>query len=999
MRPITLTLSGFRSFRAEQTIDFSGLGLFAIIGDTGAGKSSILEAMVYALYNKSTYDERGVKSLIALDADTMRVDFTFAIGDAQYVATRSASRIAGRPALHTFRSLADSEARFHSETTVNSEIVRITKLTYAAFTKTVVLPQGRFAELLTASGSEREPVLTALFSLDEVDRLRESLVGPTTLARERCIGLRAELATYGENPSTALAAEVDRFTEAESGRDRLASLAASCSACVRDRQIDVERKARYMLAKQRIGDLDVAAQRIESLEARYAELRDELAAKNAEHSVASAERTDAAAELARIRNSGLDVEALQHVRDRIRTMGELGAQLSTDEQLLANEEADHHGRRSALDSTMLELVADTAAFAAVEETARNAEAQFADATQRRDVASTNWIALVLARRRLDEARGLAEKINRELPDERGAYDAAIAAARLAEEADVEARLESERAQVANLAATVGASLHAGALCPVCVQTIPAPYEAPRSVDLESARDAEKRARLEHMERNAAVASLRERVAQLEDKYESARRTLTAAVEAEEAAGSVAARCGVDVTAQREPEAMLRFTQEWQSAKSVRDAALERASTARSGLDSKKATVQALQAVVSADRDRLRGRHAAIEEYRERIEATRRSIREEFRPGSAPSVANVEECLLRTNQALTFARAVELRATTSEASYQLADRAVRETEQRIVSEVTAVIDANTIICDTAARVLRDFNLETPLDPVPLRVKSDVESAILWASSVRAWCLVAVESNEAETQAADKRISTKQTEIEALLAGVSAATLSALDAMVHEASASVAVIADRVSTARRNLEKADIASARLNVIEPLLSGLEALSFHLESNRFKKYLTGLREQSLLGTATDILRKMSDGRFAFASGFQILDGQTQLTRDPKTLSGGEKFLASLALALGLVEMTSRAGGQLDALFLDEGFGSLDAAALDAALLELKERADLGKLIGVITHVRGIAAEIEDVIRVQRFPSGSVATKLSVLERDRMMDETLVSGLLEAAG
>jgi exonuclease SbcC len=141
-----------------------------------------------------------------------------------------------------------------------------------------------------------------------------------------------------------------------------------------------------------------------------------------------------------------------------------------------------------------------------------------------------------------------------------------------------------------------------------------------------------------------------------------------------------------------------------------------------------------------------------------------------------------------------------------------------------------------------------------------------------------------------------------------------------------------------------------------------------------------------------------MTAGRYAFAERFQMLDAQTQQTRDPRTLSGGEKFLASLALALGLVEIAAEAGGPLDALFLDEGFGSLDSNALDIALSELAGRATSGKMIGVITHVRGVAAEIETILRVQRLPGGSVVTKLTASEREEMLDDATVSGLLEAA-
>lgn len=146
MKPQMLTLAGFRSFRAQQTIDFSQLGLFAIVGDTGAGKSSILEAIVYALYNKTTWSERDVKQLIALDTDTMRVDFEFTVREGTFRITRAAWR-GPRPPIHALRSIVDSGYRFDGEAAVGEEVRRLTGMDYGTFIKTVVMPQGRFADL------------------------------------------------------------------------------------------------------------------------------------------------------------------------------------------------------------------------------------------------------------------------------------------------------------------------------------------------------------------------------------------------------------------------------------------------------------------------------------------------------------------------------------------------------------------------------------------------------------------------------------------------------------------------------------------------------------------------------------------------------------------------------------------------------------------------------------------------------------------------------------
>src|SRR5258708_32905669 len=97
---------------------------------------------------------------------------------------------------------------------------------------------------------------------------------------------------------------------------------------------------------------------------------------------------------------------------------------------------------------------------------------------------------------------------------------------------------------------------------------------------------------------------------------------------------------------------------------------------------------------------------------------------------------------------------------------------------------------------------------------------------------------------------------------------------------------------------------------------------------------------------------------------------------------------MASLALALALVEIAGRAGGRLDALFLDEGFGSLDANALDAALGTLEARANDGRLVALVSHIKAIAGRIPDVLEVRRKPNGSEAIWRRTMERDQTVAE-----------
>jgi len=134
---------------------------------------------------------------------------------------------------------------------------------------------------------------------------------------------------------------------------------------------------------------------------------------------------------------------------------------------------------------------------------------------------------------------------------------------------------------------------------------------------------------------------------------------------------------------------------------------------------------------------------------------------------------------------------------------------------------------------------------------------------------------------------------------------------------------------------------------------------------------------------------------RVRFAEDFRIVSIRSSSARHPKTLSGGETFLASLALALALVELHSRSGARLGALFLDEGSGSLDADALASSLAVLQAETGGDKLVAVISHLHAVAEAVEHVMWVERRPEGSIARWLDAAERDALVREEATSGLL----
>ncbi|MFE9688154.1 SbcC/MukB-like Walker B domain-containing protein, partial [Streptomyces sp. NPDC006285] len=178
------------------------------------------------------------------------------------------------------------------------------------------------------------------------------------------------------------------------------------------------------------------------------------------------------------------------------------------------------------------------------------------------------------------------------------------------------------------------------------------------------------------------------------------------------------------------------------------------------------------------------------------------------------------------------------------------------------------------------------------------------------------------------------------------------------------------------------------------EARYEALEVLRRELVDAKFLGHLTTLRTHALLGVASDLLGQMSDGRFGFADDFDVISRCSGVAHHPNRLSGGEKFLASLALALALAELHSRSGPALGSLFLDEGFAALDTAALDLALEVLRAQAGSDRLVMVISHLHAVAEAVDDVLWVERTTAGSSTHWLTPADRDDMAQSDLASGL-----
>ena len=236
MRPLELTIRNFRSYAGDDaTFEFRGRGLVGIVGPIGSGKSSLLDAIAFALYGRTPTVASGTKSLIHQRRDRATVSLRFGIGDEVWEVTRALRRKGqSQHGLHRLADDTDDAAKleeFVMEAEVNAKIVELLGLEFGGFSRSIMLAQGRFAEFLTARPADRDKVLKGVFGYDRLDEMR-------TAAKE--------LAAAG-------ATQVEALTLRLEAAD---SLAARIEQAVADLAQLNERLEQLQKAEAAIGDLD-----------------------------------------------------------------------------------------------------------------------------------------------------------------------------------------------------------------------------------------------------------------------------------------------------------------------------------------------------------------------------------------------------------------------------------------------------------------------------------------------------------------------------------------------------------------------------------------------------------------------------------------------------------------------------------------------------------------------------------------------------------------------
>lgn len=214
MRPIKLTMQRFTSFAERAEIDFNDLDLFAITGPTGSGKTSVLDAMAWALYGHTPRLGKCGAELISHGASSLAVNLEFAAGIDRYRVARTAKRT-GSPQVRLERwhdtGWVPEEASGVKET--SAAICKLIGLDFDAFKLSVILPQGEFDKFLRGDHADRRKILKSLLGLDVYDRMRE-------IAHDRCKDISAQEAAEQDVVTRDYANATDDYLKAVTGELR-----------------------------------------------------------------------------------------------------------------------------------------------------------------------------------------------------------------------------------------------------------------------------------------------------------------------------------------------------------------------------------------------------------------------------------------------------------------------------------------------------------------------------------------------------------------------------------------------------------------------------------------------------------------------------------------------------------------------------------------------------------------------------------------------------------
>ena len=933
MRPLRLTLSAFGPYAGETVLELEKLGkggLYLVTGDTGAGKTTLFDAITYALYDHSSGGVREGAMLRCKYADPRTptfVELEFEVNGQRYTVRRNPEytrpKVRGEgfttekaDAVLTFPDTRPPVTRAKD---VTAAVMEIIGLDYSQFCQIAMIAQGQFTRLLNASTEERSRIFRKLFRTQRYARLQERLQAESAALSQQRTAQNAKLDSLlsgiqyaPDDPDAAALAALSAQTEPDAALALLDALLArqraaqeSTAAALKDTEAQLD------AVQQQLGAAQQARQLAEQLAAKQADLaaaQPVLEAARAE----SARHAGDAAQLDLLAGQATQAKAALAAYDELeRLCRQQGT--ARDAAQLARAQAAQ--KRAQLEELAAKLAADEQELDALADASTR---RLSLETKEKELAQRGT-ALSTLTQRLTACQQLAQKAHR-----------AQEAYRTAAEAKAQAHTRRDALDRAFLDAQAGLlaqSLTEGTPCPVCGSTHhPAKAQLPRTAPTQAQVDAAKQEAetADALAQNASAAAQSANAA-----AEEARRSLR--------------RDAEDLLPERftAPDGPVQLTFKGMSAVLAEETAALHAAQAECTTALRRAAADCTRrAALEADRQTRTRQRPALEQAAS--EADRSAA------AQAAQADALEQQIAGQRSALPYPQraeaqaaldALEARRTALRTGMEQAQAALKRAEQAQAAAQAAVdaLQAQHAAAQAVpAQPLEDLQaLQTRLTAArsTLREQEQQLAAQLLPNSA------AAEKYRAAAAA--------RTQLEQRWQWVSA----------------LAATAGGTLTSKQKIRLE--AYIQMNYLDRILRHANTRLMQMTAGQYELERIGAENQ----------------RSQSGLDLGVIDHYNGTRRNVKTLSGGESFKASLALALGLSdEVQSAAGGiRLDTLFLDEGFGSLDEESLEQAMRVLAGLTEGDRLVGIISHVSALKDRIDRQVVVRKARTGGSTVELIV--------------------
>ncbi|MDW6004667.1 AAA family ATPase [Vibrio mangrovi] len=1006
MTPLKLTMQAFGPFAATEQIDFTRLGrhpLFLINGPTGSGKTSILDAICFALYGETTGNERQgiqMRSDLATAETLTEVILEFALHDKTYRVSRvpeqetPKSRGEGmtvRKHTAALYDITDEEKLITGKTAqVKTEVTNLIGLSETQFRQVMVLPQGKFRDLLLASSKDREAIFGQLFQTDIYKKIEFALkdkasdiskaknefdnqirgalqVAGVTSEQELTEqqiqqSQQLEVARNQEQTAQTKLSQVksdiqkaealnQTFERLNHARTALAAhLEQSPQIELRQQQLDIARNAAkielpYVNRSSAGKQVDEFHRQVTTLEKALDEARQEQQRKQEEFNTA----TENAKQVPGLTQTQYQLE---NVKTKL-----------AEKQTLEAKIAENIKQQQQFEQKLAQYIALKEQLAA-----EAVKTQQVLENARKEVAEKPAIEAEITRmQRLATDIGKLETLKKQLHQTEQRTAEKELAVRQAQEAFSNRQKQADQLEMqwhSAQAAILAQKLETGEACPVCgscEHPAPATFTgAEISKDqVQQARATEQQALQQYHQTTGQLEQHQAIIKQIQQQLNEMMTELGAQSETQPAQLQQDLQAVQDRLQQLSALDLVKMEQSVTTLN-------QRCETGETKLAELRQQIAANDSLLNAGQEQLKQLSASIDPRYHHVDVVEQEI------------TATKKTIDTLNQGLATAQNTLQQATLNHANLnsQLA------TNQQLLQQAKAQQESAENAWQQALQASHFTDEQHYLDS--RRTEQEMQH---WQQELENFRQTKTKLEQSLTDLNETLKDAQKPDLETLNLALTQAqqtyteTRQQLDA-IHSSF-------ERLEKVRSDIARLHEKNARLEEEYRVYGTLYDVASGKTGSRISlhRFVLGVLLDDVLIQASQRLSLMSKGRYILArktEGFKgiagrgldlvVEDGYTGKNRDVATLSGGESFMAALALALGLSDVVqSYSGGiRLETLFIDEGFGSLDPESLDLAIQTLVDLQQTGRMIGIISHVADLKEQMALRIDVEPSLTGS---------------------------